>query len=98
MIKIVIEDYVAHLSDYELKLTYNPELLQDQKFQFNYRIHIEFAHLYHWHPMMPNEITVASNNYSMEALSYNNRLLMEHELASFFQTMISTPAGQVYLF
>lgn len=37
-IKIVIEDYVQHLSLYHFKLSFQPELLFDQPFQYQNRI------------------------------------------------------------
>ena len=58
VIKITIEDYVQHLSQYNFKLTFDPELTHDVKFQYDNRINAEFNHLYHWHPLVPDGIKV----------------------------------------
>ena len=94
-LKITIEDYVQHLSQYGIKLVFDPTLLHDQPFQFYNRMHIEFAHLYHWHPLMPDNMTVAGTTYPMEYLLYNNKPVMEHGLDAFVEAMIDTPAGAV---
>ena len=77
-LKITIEEYVQHLSQYKVKLTYDPELLRGQNFQFSNRIHIEFSHLYHWHPLMPDALRLANRTYSMQQLSFNTKPVMEH--------------------
>ena len=94
-LKITIEDYVGHLSQYNLRLTYEPHLLAGQKFQWYNRIHIEFAHLYHWHPLIPNTMTIANQTYSMEQLLYNNQPVYEHGITAFVDAMVNTPAGAV---
>jgi len=95
-LKITIEDYVGHLSQYNLRLTYEPHLLAGQKFQWYNRIHIEFAHLYHWHPLIPNTMTIANQTYSMEQLLYNNQPVYEHGITAFVDAMVNTPAGAIY--
>ncbi|XP_010187005.1 PREDICTED: prostaglandin G/H synthase 2 isoform X2 [Mesitornis unicolor] len=58
-IKIVIEDYVQHLSGYHFKLKFDPELLFNQRFQYQNRIAAEFNTLYHWHPLLPDTFQIA---------------------------------------
>nr|KAF6332070.1 prostaglandin-endoperoxide synthase 1 [Pipistrellus kuhlii] len=57
-IKIVIEEYVQQLSGYFLKLKFDPELLFSSQFQYQNRIALEFNHLYHWHPLMPDSFVI----------------------------------------
>ena len=59
VIKITIEDYVQHLSQYKVKINYNPEVVHDTTHQWDNRIHVEFDHLYHWHPLVPDIIKVS---------------------------------------
>lgn len=59
VIKITIEDYVQHLSQYNLRLTFEPELTHGTRFQYHNRIHAEFNHLYHWHPLIPDTLNVS---------------------------------------
>jgi prostaglandin-endoperoxide synthase 2 len=97
-LKITIEEYVQHLSQYKVKLTYDPELLRDQpQFQFSNRIHVEFAHLYHWHPMAPDSITLDNTSYTLEQMSFSTQTIAKHGLASFVQAIATQPAGAVSL-
>nr|KAF6434259.1 prostaglandin-endoperoxide synthase 1 [Molossus molossus] len=57
-IKIVIEEYVQQLSGYFLQLKFDPELLFGVQFQYQNRIAMEFNHLYHWHPLMPDSFKI----------------------------------------
>ncbi|KAF3848583.1 hypothetical protein F7725_015080 [Dissostichus mawsoni] len=45
-IRIVIEEYVQHLSGYLLKLKFDPTLLFKSNFQYGNRISLEFTHLF----------------------------------------------------
>lgn len=49
---------MQHLSRYKLKLTFDPELLFGVPFQYQNRIALEFNHLYHWHPLMPDNFDI----------------------------------------
>lgn len=95
-LKITIEEYVQHLSQYQIKLSYDPELLRDQpQFQFSNRIHLEFAHLYHWHPMAPDAITVSNQTYTLEQMSFSTKAVSKHGLGSFVEAIATQPAGAV---
>lgn len=95
-LKITIEEYVQHLSQYKIKLTYDPELLRDrQPFQFSNRIHVEFNHLYHWHPMAPDAFQLGNESYPIDRMSFSIRTVMDHGLDAFVQAMASQPAGAV---
>jgi len=97
-LKITIEEYVQHLSQYKIRLTYDPELLRDQQFQFSNRIHLEFNHLYHWHPMAPDALQLGNSSYSVERMSFSTRTVAEHGLDAFVEAMVTQPAGAVSAF
>jgi hypothetical protein len=79
-----------------VKLSYDPELLRDEpQFQFSNRIHVEFAHLYHWHPMAPEAITLGNNTYTLEQMSFSTKTVAKHGFASFVQAIATQPAGAV---
>ena len=63
VIKITIEDYVKHLSQYKFKITFNPEVIHGTRFQFHNKIHAEFDQLYHWHPLVPDGLEVRVYNF-----------------------------------
>lgn len=95
VLKITIEEYVQHLSQYKIKLTYDPELLRGQAFQFSNRIRVEFNHLYHWHPMVPDDLTLNNKTYTIGELSFTVSPVMEHGFATFVKSIATQPAGAV---
>ncbi|KAJ8300006.1 hypothetical protein KUTeg_021525 [Tegillarca granosa] len=83
-IKIVIEDYVQHLSNYHFQLTFNPKLLFGELFQYQNRISVEFNHLYHWHPLMPSEFNISGTVYSQKDIMFHPEILVKHGMRNFF--------------
>ncbi|KAL7984815.1 hypothetical protein Chor_003385 [Crotalus horridus] len=75
-IKIVIEDYVQHLSGYHFKLKFDPELLFNQRFQYQNRIAAEFNTLYHWHPLLPDTFHIQNQDYTYQQFMYNNSIMV----------------------
>lgn len=92
-IKIVIEDYVQHLSNYNYKLLFKPELLFGEQFQYQNRIALEFNHLYHWHPLMPEEFNVEGTNYTVKDFLYNPGLVVKHGMGTFVDSLSRQRAG-----
>ena len=97
-IKIVIEDYVQHLSNYNYKLLFKPELLFGEPFQYQNRIALEFNHLYHWHPLMPDEFTVGGKNYTMSDFLQDPGIVQKHGIATFVDSLSRQRAGAVSIF
>jgi hypothetical protein len=94
-IKIVIEDYVQHLSGYHFKLKFDPELLFNQQFQYQNRIAAEFNTLYHWHPLLPDTFQIDEQEYNFKQFLYNNSILIEHGLTQFVESFTRQNAGRV---
>ncbi|XP_048845948.1 prostaglandin G/H synthase 2-like [Brienomyrus brachyistius] len=94
-IKIIIEDYVQHLSGYNFKLKFDPELLFNERFQYQNRIASEFNTLYHWHPLMPDAFHIQDQVYSYKQFTFNNSLLMEHGVSSLLESFTKQVAGRV---
>ncbi|XP_071097198.1 prostaglandin G/H synthase 2-like [Haliotis cracherodii] len=94
-IKIVIEDYVQHLSNYNFELMFKPDLLFGESFQYQNRIAVEFNHLYHWHPLMPSEFNVSGSIIPMKDYVYHSELVMKTGLANFVDSMTRQRAGMV---
>jgi len=94
-IKIVIEDYVQHLSGYFLNLKFDPELLFEQQFQYRNRIAVEFNQLYHWHALMPDSFTIQGQEYSYEQFLYNTSMLMDYGVEALAESFSMQTAGRV---
>lgn len=94
-IKIVIEDYVQHLSGYHFKLKFDPELLFNERFQYQNRIASEFNTLYHWHPLMPNEFHIQDEVYDYKQFLFNTSILTDHGVNGLVESFTKQMAGRV---
>ncbi|XP_067165411.1 prostaglandin G/H synthase 1 isoform X2 [Apteryx mantelli] len=94
-IKIVIEDYVQHLSGYFLSLKFDPELLFGVQFQYRNRIAVEFNQLYHWHGLMPDSFVIQGEEYSYEQFLYNTSMLMHYGVEALVESFSKQIAGRI---
>jgi len=93
VIKITIEDYVQHLSQYKVKMDFKPELVHGTRFQYHNRIHAEFNHLYHWHPLIPDTLNVTGTEYAIMDMAYSTAPVFKHGLDNFIHSMVNSRAG-----
>ncbi|XP_027010066.1 prostaglandin G/H synthase 2 [Tachysurus fulvidraco] len=94
-IKIVIEEYVQHLSGYHFKLKFDPELLFNQRFQYQNRISSEFNTLYHWHPLMPDNFHIQGDVYSYKQFLYNTTMVTDYGISNLVDSFSKQIAGRV---
>lgn len=94
-IKIVIEDYVQHLSGYNFRLKFDPELLFNQRFQYQNRIASEFNTLYHWHPLMPDSFHIEDREYNYPQFVFNTSVVTEHGINHMVESFTRQIAGRV---
>lgn len=94
-IKIVIEDYVQHLSGYFLSLKFDPELLFGTQFQYRNRIAVEFNQLYHWHGLMPDSFIIQGEEYNYEQFLYNTSMLLDYGVEALVESFSKQIAGRV---
>ena len=97
-IKIVIEDYVQHLSNYHYKLMFKPELLFNTRHQYSNRISVEFNHMYHWHPLMPDTFNISGTVYTVKDFLFRPDLVIKHGMRDFVAGLINQRAGAVSYF
>lgn len=94
-IKIVIEEYVQHLSGYLLQLKFDPPLLFNTHFQYGNRISLEFSQLYHWHPLMPDSFFINGDELLYEQFLFNTSVLTHYGIEKMVDAFSRQPAGQV---
>ncbi|XP_017267765.1 prostaglandin G/H synthase 1 isoform X2 [Kryptolebias marmoratus] len=95
IINIIIEEYVQHLSGYHLQLTYDPSLLFNVRFQYTNRIALEFCHLYHWHPLMPDSFFINGDEIPYSRFLYNTSVLTHYGVEKLVDAFSRQPAGQI---
>ncbi|XP_056602967.1 prostaglandin G/H synthase 1 isoform X1 [Triplophysa dalaica] len=94
-IRIVIEDYVQHLSGYLLKLKFDPSLLFTSQFQYQNRIAVEFNQLYHWHPLMPDSFLIDGDDIQYSHFLFNTSILTHYGVEKLVKAFSTQPAGQI---
>lgn len=95
IIRIVIEDYVQHLSGYNFKLKFDPTLMHGSSFQYGNRIAMEFAQLYHWHPLMPDSFLIDGDEINYPDFMFNTSILLHYGLDKLIHSFTRQQAGQV---
>ncbi|XP_051525346.1 prostaglandin G/H synthase 1 isoform X1 [Myxocyprinus asiaticus] len=94
-IRIVIEEYVQHLSSYLLKLKFDPTLLFTSQFQYQNRIAVEFNQLYHWHPLMPDSFHIDGDEIQYHHFLFNTSILTHYGVEKLVEAFSTQPAGQI---
>lgn len=98
IIKIIIEEYVQHLSGYLFKLKFDPSLLFKEQFQYSNRIAEEFNQLYHWHSLMPDSFVIDGDDIPYSQFLYNGTILTQYGVEKIVDSFSRQPAGQVAKF
>ncbi|XP_074474828.1 phosducin-like protein isoform X2 [Sebastes fasciatus] len=94
-IRIVIEEYVQHLSGYLLQLKFDPTLLFNTNFQYGNRIALEFSQLYHWHPLMPDSFFINGDELSYPQFIFNTSVLTNYGIEKLVDAFSRQAAGQI---
>lgn len=96
-IRIVIEDYVQHLSGYLLDLKFDPVLLFKSTFQYRNRIAVEFNQLYHWHPLMPDSFHIDGDVVLYSQFIFNTSIVTHYGVEKLVDAFSRQCAGQVWV-
>ncbi|KAG7247704.1 hypothetical protein CRUP_031224, partial [Coryphaenoides rupestris] len=94
-IRIVVEEYVQHLSGYLLRLKFDPTLLFNSAFQYGNRIAVEFAQLYHWHQLMPDSFLIAGDELSYAQFVFNTSVVAHYGVEKMVESFSRQAAGQI---
>ncbi|XP_059141342.1 prostaglandin G/H synthase 2-like [Physella acuta] len=94
-LKIVVEDYVQHLANYNIEIKFKPTVLFGEHFQYQNKINAEFNDLYHWHPLMPDEFNISGTIYPMKDFMFHSELVLKHGTASFTESLSRQRAGHM---
>jgi len=91
---ITVSDYVGEsLAKGTVKIHFYPDLLQGEMQWFN-RIALEFNHLYHWHPFLPDDYIIGGKKYSTHELIYNSDILIQRGVSHMLDDFSRQIAGE----
>lgn len=94
-IKMVVEEYINHISSAPFRLTADPSVAWDAPWNKTNWISTEFSLLYRWHSLVPDVIRWNGENHPLHATLMDNRLLLAGGLAGGFADMSAQRAGRL---
>jgi prostaglandin-endoperoxide synthase 2 len=98
IIKIVVEEYINHISPYHFRFVTDPPSFTDEKW---YRLNwmtVEFSLVYRWHSMMPATILHQGERIPVSQSMWNNDMIIGQGLGAMFEETSSQPAAMLGLF
>lgn len=97
VMKIVIDDYINHITPYHFKFITDPPAFTNEKW---YRLNwmtVEFSLVYRWHSMLPNTLLHKGERMLMQDSMFNNDMIIEGGLGNIFEESCTQPAAKLSL-
>ena len=98
VMKIVIDDYINHITPYHFKFMTDPLSFTDEKWYRLNWISVEFSLVYRWHSMLPDTLLHRGERIDMASTMWNNDMITSHGLGELFEESCTQPAAQLGLF
>lgn len=97
-LRIVIEEYINHISPYHHDLLLDPELAWRAPWNRPTWFAVEFNLLYRWHSLIPDTVRWPDREYSGAEWRLDNGPLLEVGLGAAFDASTQQKAGEIHLF
>ncbi|MGP1253281.1 MAG: peroxidase family protein [Kiloniellales bacterium] len=97
-IKIVIEEYINHISSTCFKLKADPKVAWTASWNRPNWMTVEFALLYRWHPLVPDHVTWAGESVPSAQMVLDNRYLTDVGLEAGFRYVSAEKVTALTLF
>ncbi|MEM9578660.1 MAG: peroxidase family protein [Pseudomonadota bacterium] len=94
-IKIVVEDYINHISPLPFRLRADPSVAWSATWNKPNWITTEFSLLYRWHALIPDQITWGDAEVPVHKSFMDNRLLLDVGLLEGFAGVCNTQAAEL---
>ena len=98
LIKVVIEEYVNHISPYHFKMLANPSACYKAIWNRQNWIPVEFNLLYRWHSLVPERVSWEGGLRPIADMRLDNRPLLQAGLGTTFNNASATDAWRLGLF
>jgi prostaglandin-endoperoxide synthase 2 len=95
LLKIVISDYIRHITPLNLPLEFQPGFAETQSWYRTNRISIEFNLLYRWHSLVPSEFSFMPNPADPSGFRHNNAWLMQTGVGKAVDLFSKQRAGRI---
>ena len=93
--RITVYDYIGqNLALGHFKFFFEPDLMSDApRHQYQNRIALEFNHLYHWHPFLPELWQFGDEVYHDQQVIWNNSLIYQYGISKMIESFSIQHAG-----
>lgn len=95
LLNIVIGDYIVHISPVEFPLKAIPGMAEKQRWYRTNWMAVEFALLYRWHDLIPDELVVNGSVLPGAKMRRANRWVLDQGLDAILLAASRQPAGQI---
>lgn len=98
--KIVIEEYINHITPYRFQFQFRPGQFESQRWYRTNWMAVEFDLLYRWHSLTPDGYKFSDRDAPLPLLNnlFHNDLVIERGLGAFLQDASRQRAGRVSVF
>ncbi len=97
LLKIVIEDYINHITPIKFPLFVEPGIGASERWYRQNWMSVEFNLLYRWHSLVPTEVTVGGRRQRFADLWWDTRPVTEHGLSALFDEASRQPCSTISL-
>jgi prostaglandin-endoperoxide synthase 2 len=98
LMRIVIEEYINHITPYFFRLQADPTPFTNERWYRQNWMAIEFNLLYRWHGLIPSKLHTGGEDLSVWDTVFNPELVPRHGLARLFEDASNQRACRVGLF
>lgn len=98
LLKIVIEDYINHITPFCFDLFAVPGMGAGERWYRQNWMSIEFDLLYRWHALVPTRAKVGGQERDLGDVLWNNDIVTSHPLADLFDEASRQPSTEIGLF
>lgn len=98
LIKIVVEEYINHITPYHFLFRANPASFKNPAWYRPNWMALEFNLVYRWHPLVPPAYRIAGEDVPVLETLYETQLLTNNGLGQLFEDASNQAAGKIGLF
>jgi prostaglandin-endoperoxide synthase 2 len=98
LIRVVIEEYINHISPLEFKFFVDPKAFPNERWYRQNWMAVEFTLVYRWHMMIPDGLAIGGRRVDVQSTMWNTSLVTGRGLGALFDDASRQPAGRIGLF
>lgn len=98
IMKIVIEDYVNHITPYHFNAVLDPQSFPNEKWYRENWMSAEFNFVYRWHSALPETFVYGGEQVPLLESLWNNQMILDEGIGPLLQETSAQPASKIGLF